>query len=87
MEASHNYQSLVRWLAYLIFLTVLNETVFNISTRMIAMSARVIAYVIRCGFFADCCSASLKFLCTYDGSIPVHVLEGDQHIRIYRATF
>ena len=49
MEASHNYQSLVRWLAYLIFFAVLNETVFNVSTPMIALqfglSAATVSWV------------------------------------------
>ena len=36
MTTPHNHQMLVRWLAYLIFFAVLNETVFNVSTPIIA---------------------------------------------------
>jgi DHA2 family metal-tetracycline-proton antiporter-like MFS transporter len=49
MQSSPNRQPLVRWLGYLIFFAVLNETVFNVSTPMIAaqfgLSAATVSWV------------------------------------------
>lgn len=49
MQTIPDHQPLVRWLAYLIFFAVLNETVFNVSTPMIALefglSAATVSWV------------------------------------------
>ena len=49
MHATPNRQPLVRWLAYLIFFAGLNETVFNVSTPVIArefgLSAATVSWV------------------------------------------
>jgi len=36
LEAARDHRKLVPWIVYLIFFAVLNETVFNVSTPMIA---------------------------------------------------